>query len=421
MKVKYIIRIFLLVFGLFCFLQSNAQEIKNKGKAETEKQVEISENAIRLLNNFKVSGYIQTQFQYGQKDASMGIGAENENKEKPFNRFGVRRGRIKFTYEQGIASGVFQIDLTEKGIGFKDVYLNIKDPWLKTNAFRAGVFDRPFGYEISYSSSRRESPERSRVFQTLFPEERDLGAMLILQLPETSPLHLLKFQGGLFAGNGIKKETDNRKDFIGQLIASDNIGSQFKYGLSASYYNGGVYQGTGNVYRMEDQAFVLDDATEQGKFAKREYFGFAAQLSLETLLGTTELRGEYLFGQQPGSATSSKSPNGNLPSYDTYIRDFSGGYVMLVHGIGKLPVSVVVKYDWYDPNTKIKQNEIGIHGTHSVEAAQYTTGFGALWDITKNIRLQTYYEIVDFEKSDDLQELSELKANLFTMRLQYKF
>lgn len=389
-----------------------------------EQQIESTKEEVKKLQRFKVSGYIQTQFQYGEENASLKVGSKNEKSDTPFNRIGVRRGRIKFTYEQGIASGVFQLDITEKGVGLKDAYLNLKDPWIKTNAFRAGVFDRPFGYEISYSSSRRESPERSIIFQTLFPDERDLGGMFILQPSKTSTWNFLKLEAGLFAGNGIKQETDNHKDFIGHLSASKAIGSNISFGLGASYYSGGVYQGTENVYAMKDKEFVLNnDPSNKGKFAKREYIGFDGQFSIISLLGMTQLRGEYLFGTQPGGDASSKSPNAStLPITDTYIRNFNGGYVILVQDFGTLPVSAVVKYDWYDPNVKTSKNEIGVNGTGKGDVAYNTLGVGLLWRASNSIRLQAYYEFVNNETSKNLSEYSkDLKDNVFTLRLQYKF
>ena len=160
-----------------------------------------------FAQSVKFSGYIQSQYQYGEKDAALKVGTSNENPEESFNRIGIRRGRFKLTATDGkLASGVFQVDVTEKGVGFKDAYLNLKDPWFNTIQLRAGIFDRPFGNEISYSSSRRESPERSTLFQTLFPEERDLGAMLILQPAKTSVWNILKLEAGLFAGNGINRK-----------------------------------------------------------------------------------------------------------------------------------------------------------------------------------------------------------------------
>lgn len=396
-----------ILFFLCLFLLAKAQEKPNT-----------------WMDKITLSGYIQGQYQYGQEEASLRIGGENENPEKSFSRIGIRRGRVKLIYEEGVASGVFQIDLTEKGIAFKDVYINVKDPWFKTNALRAGIFDRPFGYEIAYSSSRRESPERSTVFQTLFPEERDLGGMLVLQAKESSPLHFLKLEGGWFAGNGIKQETDSKKDFIGHLSAKKNIGDSFAFGLGASLYNGFVYQGTANVYSMQDDGFVLHShATNVGQFAKREYYGFDARTSLVTAWGEMQIRAEYVFGKQPGTALNTKSPNYSaLPATDTYIRNFQGGYLFLIQEIGESPFAAVVKYDWYDPNTKVAGDQIGLKGTSKTDLAQSTWGVGALWEIHKAVRLQAYYEFNTNEKTAAIEGKNEnVKDDVFTLRLQYKF
>ncbi|MDR1371852.1 MAG: hypothetical protein LBJ17_01815 [Dysgonamonadaceae bacterium] len=371
----------------------------------------------------KFSGYLQSQYQYGEEDAGLKVGTANESADESFSRIGIRRGRIKTTAEQGLASAVFQIDLTEKGVGLKDAYLNAKDPWFNTLQVRSGVFDRPFGNEISYSSSRRESPERSTIFQTLFPEERDLGAMLILQPAKSSAWNCVKLEAGLFAGNGIKQETDSKRDFIGHLSFAKTFGD-ISIGAGASTYIGGVYQGSENVYTMENGAFALNsDAANKGKFAGREYFGFDVQVALISQFGVTNLRSEYLFGQQPGTATSSKSPNAAvLPTGDTYIRDFSGFYAILVQDIGELPFSAVLKYDLYDPNTKVSGKETGINGTSKTDLSVNTFGFGALWKISTAMRLQAFYEINSNETSDNVAAMTEdLKDNIFTLRLQYKF
>jgi Phosphate-selective porin len=371
----------------------------------------------------KVSGYVQSQYQWGEQDASLKVGTPNENPEESFERLGIRRGRIKFTYEESIASGVFQLDMTEKGVGIKDAYLNVRDPWGGTTAFTTGVFDRPFGNEISYSSSRRESPERSTIFQTLFPDERDLGAMIALQAAKTSPWNFLKLEAGLFAGNGIKQETDNRKDFIGHLSANK---SEKNIGVAGgiSYYNGSVYQGTANVYEMSGNGFVLKDSPgNMGRFARREYIGIDAQFSMNNVWGATQLRAEYLFGRQPGASSGSKSPNSSvLPASDTYIRNFSGGYAILVQNLGKLPFAAVLKYDWYDPNAQVSGNDIGLNRTAKGDVAQSTFGFGMLWNLNASLRLQAYYEINKNEKTENLAGYgSDRGDNVFTLRMQYKF
>lgn len=408
---------------LFVFFTAQAQD-EQRSLNELEEKIEILGKEVSVLKKLTVSGYIQGQYQHGQEAASLKVGGDNENPDDSFSRIGIRRGRIKFTYTEGIASGVFQIDLTEKGIAFKDVYLNLKDPWFKTNALRAGIFDRPFGYEISYSSSRRESPERSTVFQLLFPEERELGAMLILQPAEISPLHFVKLEAGLFAGNGIKEETDSKKDFIGHLSATKSFNNGFSFGAGISHYNGFVYQGTENVYKMQGDGFVLNsNANHIGKYAKREYYGFDAQVFVTSLLGKSQLRGEYLFGQQPGTVSGTKSPNSSsLPTKDTYIRNFQGGYLFFIQGIGKSPFAAVLKYDWYDPNTKVSGNNVGVKETSATDLAQSTWGIGALWNVTKAFRLQAYYEFNNNEKTSAIEEMNEnINDDVFTLRLQYKF
>lgn len=419
-------KIIILLSGLLAYNMAFAQqeETESTSMEKLEQQTQVVEESVAKLQKLKVSGYIQTQFQHGEENAVLKVGAKSGSTEESFNRIGIRRGRIKFTYEEGIASGVFQLDITEKGVGFKDAYLNLKDPWIGTSSLQAGIFDRPFGYEISYSSSRRESPERSTIFQTLFPEERDLGGMITLQPSKTSQWNFLKLQAGLFAGNGIKQETDIRKDFIGHLSANKTIGSDMNFGLGASYYNGAVYQGTENVYKMDGKSFVLNsEASNRGEFAKREYFGFDGQFSIISVIGMTQIRGEYLFGTQPGAQASSNSPNAStLPTTDTYIRNFSGGYAMLVQDLGALPLSVVLKYDWYDPNTKVAKNDIGLNETGKGDVAYNTLGSGLLWRASSSIRIQAYYEMVNNEKSENLTGYSgNLKDNIFTLRLQYKF
>lgn len=400
-----------------------AQNPASSDSGEVEKRLENLEKQVAGLKKLKVSGYIQTQAQWGQEDASLKVGSGNENSEKSFNRIGIRRGRLKFTYTEGIATGVFQLDITEKKVGFKDAYLNIQDPWIHSMALRAGIFDRPFGFEIGYSSSRRESPERSTIFQTLFPDERDLGAMFILQAPKSSPWNVLKLEAGLFAGNGINKDTDNKKDFIGHLSAAKKWNTT-TLGGGFSYYNGRVYQGSENVYTMQGNEFKVDDnPNNSGGFAKREYYGFDLQFTLKSGAGLTQLRGEYLWGQQPGTIKSSNSPkDSELPKGDTYIRDFKGGYVMLVQGIGQSPVSLVCKYDWYDPNTDVSKDDIGLRGTGAADLYKSTVGIGAIWDIMPSLKLQTYLDINKNEKTKNVDGFAKnRKDNVFTLRLQYKF
>ena len=385
----------------------------------------ISTFFVFAQSSVKLSGYIQPQYQYGEKDATLKVGAPNENPDESFSRIGIRRGRVIMSATDGnLVSGAFQVELNEKSLALKEASISIKDPWINTLQVRAGAFNRPFGNEISYLITLLESPERSILCQTLFVEEQDVGAMLILQPAKTSAWNILKLEAGLFSGNGVKQETDSRRDFIGHLSIAKTVDSKFSYGAGVSYYNASVYQGTENVYKMNGKGFELNsDASNKGRFAKREYVGFDLQLKLDGSFGITQLRTEYLFGQQPGTAGSSKSPNASvLPSVDTYIRNFNGAYVIFVQDLGSLPFSAVLKYEWYDPNTKVSGNEIGENDTSKTDLRYDTFGFGALWKINDALRLQAYYEMNRNETTANIANMDrDLQDNVFTLRLQYKF
>lgn len=416
--------IYILILSL-SFSLSLAQEANSKLENDT-----IENSNHRLIPQdkpkpeIKLSGYIQTQFQYGEPYAELSVGAENSDLTKSYNRIGMRRGRIKLSYTKDIVEGVFQIDLTEKGIGLKDAYIKINDPFVKVVSIKAGVFNRPFGHEVPFSSSARESPERATIMQTLFPNERDMGGMLTFQLPNESKWGTLKLEAGLFAGNGIKQEIDNKRDFIGHLSYKNNNPLNFKYGFGASYYNGKVYQGTENLYKIQGKRFVLDNSPEnKGKFAKREYFGLDGQVHLLTQLGTTQLKAEYLFGTQPGNEKNSKSPNSSsLPEKDTYLRSFQGGYFLLSQNIKNTPLTTIIKYDWYDPNTKVSKNDIGQNGVNVGDLTINTLGIGLLWKFNNDLLLRSYYDIVNNETSAVFPGYqNDIKDNVFTMMLQYKF
>ncbi len=436
----------IIALGLLSSTVSFSQEAMVDSLNVLDQRVTTLEDYVVTSKKLKISGYIQAQWQSSEVDSlgkasqDMKVGTAKAGSEiNDMNRFGIRRGRIKMAYEDFGCTGVLQFDLNEKGLALKDAYLNILDPWIGYVGFKAGVFDRPFGYEISYSSSRRESPERSRIFQTLFPDERDLGAMLILQAPKTSPWNVLKLEAGLFSGNGIAQDNDSKKDFIGHLTFNKPLNANVKIGLGASLYDGSVAQTNVNVYKMDNGAFVLNnDAANKNAFAKRQYIGFDGQLSASTALGLTTIRGEYIFGNQPATSANSSSPKiGNISGVDnlnpllggtdTYIRKMSGGYVHFIQDIAYTKHSIVVKYDWYDPNTDVAGNQIGIAAkTGKADVAYSTLGLGYMYRMNNNIRIMAYYDIVSNEKVNVVAAAlkgykANLADNLVTVRLQYKF
>ena len=403
-----------------------------------EQQMQSLDETVQKLQKFKVSGYVQMQYELSEQFGSTKVGGTNayqmdkDPQSGLFSRFGIRRGRVKMAWEESFGSAVFQLDITEKGVGIKDAYLKANEPWLKIFSLTGGIFDRPFGDEISYSSSRRESPERSLIFQKLFPDERDLGAMLTIAAPKDSKAEGLKLDAGLFSGNGIRLDDNSKMDFIGHL-KYDKKWSDIAFGVGVS-----VYLGTTNnahpdscYYVVENKKWVMKKDDKLNMLHPRQYYGIDAQFSAFTSWGITNIRGEYLFGTQP-----SKSGDFGSPKADTYVstapfnymRNFMGGHIYLIQDIYHTPLSFVFKYGYLDSNTKIKGNDI----TNKTDLANHNYGLGLLVKMTSYLRLQLFYEIIVNEKTNNIASTEQsngkildynknVKDNVLTARLQFKF
>jgi hypothetical protein len=382
---------------------------------------------VEELKKFKITGYIQAQAQFADSAGIPAVagGAFPTGVDK---RFMVRRGRLKFTYSPSVlTSFVLQIDATEKGVILKDAYVKFTEPWLRRFTLTSGVFNRPFGYEIEFSSSNRESPERSRFTQTLFPNERDMGFMLTYQPPKTSRYNWLKLDAGLFNGTGPNTvEFDNFKNFIGHLSVNKSLlGEKIKLSGGVSLYSGGFANGTNKVYVMNGTVFnyiAADTLTNLNAKSSAKFTGLDAQFSYDSPIGITTIRGEYIWGQQAAYQKVTVTPL--LPlNVDTYIRNMAGYYVYFVQNIGHSKHQFIFKYDSYDPNTRISGTQIGVKGSNtSVGDIKFSTiglGWAFRWD--SNIKLTAYYDIITNESTVVKGYTKDIKDNVLTMRVQYKF
>lgn len=413
-------------FGAVAF----AQDLQVQQRLDSiSKEVSLLKKQSSLFSNLKVSGYIQAQYQKADTMGAQTFNGGNFGKSLD-NRFAVRRARVKFTYELGFGSLGLQIDASEKGFTAKNAYINLIAPFAKSLSLTGGIFDRPFGYAVEYSSSSMEVVERPIVFQNLLPNEQDLGAMIAYIPLAGSPLSGLTVKGGFFNGNAINPDVDKYKDFIGKIAYNGfNFGKDIYLNLGASLYSGSVYNPTSTYYQMSEMNGVKgfqSTTKEVGAKNSRKYYGFDAQLAIKTEIGRTQLVTEYMFGEQPGSATSTKSPDYSvLPTAAGFQRDFAGWYVTLIQQIYK--VSVFGRYDVYDPNTKVKGNEVGVSGvgltaTNAADLKINSTSVGSFYEPVKNLRITAQYDFNRYEKSDNGKfSAAGLKNNLFTLRIQYKF
>lgn len=395
----------------------------------------------KLLSTLKkyeyigISGYIQPQFQFvqteGAKSFNGGDFALNVN-----NRFMLRRGRIRFDYARFDKNNmpqlnfVFQFDGTERGVVIRDFWGRIYENKLNMFSLTTGMFARPFGFELNYSSSDREAPERGRMSQLLMRTERDLGVMASFETrTKTTFIKYIKWDIGAFNGQGLAgtADFDSHKDLISRLsLKPYKISPKLIISGSISGLFGGMEQFTKYIYQTTDsKLFMVDSsALNVGKIAPRKYYGADIQIRIPNRVGQTEFRAEYIRGTQTATQNSTETP-GVVPTLNgknapLYIRRFDGAYFYFLQHLGSKKHQFVAKYDWYDPNKKVKGTEIGKAFTLA-DVRFNTLGFGYLMYPNENLKLTFWYEIPKNESTNLTDYSTDVKDNNFTCRVQYRF
>ena len=391
----------------------------------------------KRFNNISFSGYMQPQFQVTQsKGADTYAGGNFQDLTN--NRFMLRRARVKLDYAMPGKEGdfpaalfTFQFEATERDVNIRDVFARVYEPSKRNFYLTAGLFARPFGYEVNLSSSFRETPERGRMSQILMPSERDLGAMVTYESTKPDRKQTqLKFDVGVFNGQGKSgpAEFDSYKDIISRLSLKPlTFSKSYTVGAGLSLLRGGWAQATKYRYEMGfkdgSDMFIVDSSiTNIGGKAQREYYGADIQLAYNHAWGKTEIRGEYWRGKQPGTEMTTVNP-GTLPLAPTFIRNFDGAFFYFLQNIANEQWEIMAKYDWYDPNTDVAGSAIGKNGTNMTGAdVRYNTlGLGMTHYFNNNLKVLAYYDIVKNEITSLTGFTEDIKDNVFTLRVQMRF
>jgi hypothetical protein len=392
---------------------------------------------IKRMENLSFSGYMQPQFQVAESKGAPSYNGGNFS-EFANSRFMLRRARVKIDYRVPSKNGgklplavfTYQLDGTERGVVTRDMFVRLYEPKRQNFSLAMGLLARPFGFEVNLSSSVREAPERGRASQILMTSERDIGAMITYEPQHWKQEAPLKFDIGLFNGQGLsgEREFDSFKDVISRLtIKPWSLSKQLTLAGGLSILYGGWHQATKYKYEMAaengNSFFKVDSNTSNiGERAPRHYYGADAQLAYKHAWGKTEIRGEYWRGTQPGIATSTSNP-GELPAGPTFIRNFDAAFFVFLQNIVNDRNELIVKLDWYDPNTKVSAMQIGKNGTNMTRAdVKFTTlGIGVTRWINENVRLLAYYDIVTNEKTNLPDFTNDIKDNIFTTRIHFTF
>ncbi|TRZ74277.1 MAG: hypothetical protein D4R97_04270 [Bacteroidetes bacterium] len=442
--------ILLLLFVMMAF-KVNAQE-SNVNEKLTEvndkvngllERVATDEADLQKLTKIKVSGYIQAQYQNFESPALLSTSN---------NYFSLRRVRVKFTYEalDGVKF-VLQPDFAPGALSLKDAYVVLNDRWTKAFSLTAGKFNRP-NYEVEYSSSQRELPERSSVIRALYPGERAIGAKLEFN-PLNFPIHmqLALFNGadGITVNNSAgsnlnaneNKDYDNFKDVMARVT----------YNLSLGNFGGldfGAHGYFGKLKSMATTTYLSDYTTVKtsniGDAVAKGWGGAEFQLFAD-VLGGFSIKGEYIAGK---NASIGFAPSGTTLGVANFQNKFAGYYLYFIKNLGKKN-QFAVRYDYYDPNTDIKGKDVSISGyaaTSTVakkfsgksDLATSTVGLAFHHYFDDNIRITLAYDIVQNEKVGTVGKVVDnyttadgvagtmdwsnaINQNVLTLRLQAKF
>lgn len=402
------------------------------------KELYVMKNKYQSLS---FTGYLQVQYQIAD---SSGIECYNGGNFAPHSdsRYMIRRGRFRLDYARTTNEGfqkynfALQFDGTEKGVNIRDMFGRIYENKWNYLVATVGVFNRPFSYELNYSSSLRESPERGRMSQILMKTERDIGAMISFEPQDRKEkIYPLKIDAGIFNGQGLTGvgEYDSFKDFISRVsIRRTEVSKNLYLSGGISYLNGGWINGSKYFYRTEknnngEYEFSADtSANNIGKKSPRIYYGADIQFSSENMLGRTELRLEYMSGTQSATYATSATPgipplNKAMKPDSIFIRKFNGAYFYLLHTFLKKH-QVFIKYDWYDPNIKVKGRDLTTANNFGPADVRYNTfGTGYIYYMNENIKFVLYYDHPLNEKTSLKGLTNDLSDDTYTIRIQFRF
>jgi hypothetical protein len=412
------------------FLMDMVDTTKNEGKGLL--------GVYKKFDHLKIGGYIQPQFQIASAKGIKSFEGGDFGSQVS-NRFMLKRSRVRIDYihfSEGKGPGiqiVFQFDANERSFTVRDVWGRIFENKYKLFSFSTGMFARPFGYEINYSSSDRESPERGRMSQILMKSERDLGAMISFDPRKNiRAFNKVKIDVGLFNGQGINAtgDYDNYKDLIARISLKPNrFSKNVTFAIGASTLQGGLLQNTRYKYYTGTtngiKTTLLDSsATNLNGKSPRQYYEADVQLKIKNRIGFSEFRAEFVAGQQSATNSSSETPVALMTGTDGFnTRKFNGAYFYYVQSLLSPKHQIVVKYDWYDPNTYVAGQEIGASGSTLTSAnIKYNTlGFGYINYLSENIKLVLYYACVWNEHTQLKGFTSDVNDNVMTCRIQFRF
>ena len=402
--------------------------------SDTDERLSVIESEIQKLTKIKISGYIQSQFDmYDFQDYKGPVSGSNAD--NPItNSFYIRRARIKFGYEtlDGIKF-VLQPDFAIDRVSIKDAYAVINDRWfMQTYSLTVGQFNR-INYDVEFTSNTREFLERTRMTNTLYPNERDLGAKLEANFMTKYEIPL-KLQLGVFNGNfgegattaSQVRDIDSNKDLMARATYSFafpskglgiDIGAHGYYGSTKVLTPPKKADGTAGAPVVFSDVNNVNFTPVVGDILKKNWFGVEAQIYYD-FLGGTSLKGEYIKGTISGSTNPLEVYNAFNANKE---REFDGFYLSFTKNVGKF-LQAAIRYDSFDPNNKLSSSDV----TRADDLKYNTWTFAWQYFYDENVKVVLGYTLPLNEQSDKVggdfaTANKDKKDNTFSIRIQARF
>jgi len=387
-----------------------------------------TKSTVDSMAKLKFSGYVQGRYELRNDSVS---GVDASGRVTNFDRFQIRRGRLKATYAGKNTEYILQIDATGDGVALRDAEATFVDTWTPLGLrVTVGQFKVPFGYEVLQSSGEREMPERSRVIRALFPGERDRGLRIVGRYEKLRLMAAVV--NGNFTNDSVYTTFDQNRyaDVYGRAGVDlgffvFSLSGQFGEKLLTTPGAAARVTGTdtdGNGMIVGDEVTFVPATLPVIRRNSLWRFGADAQFYYDIEgLGGLALKGELVLGGEKNLAY-----RGLAADACRDLKQF-GWIVTLVQNFGDR-VGIVGRLDQWNPNRDVAGGT-SMTCTNAATAASKdkitTLGGGLLLHVSGNLKASAIYEHLWRDASLAAASATAPSAwvptDLFTLQLQAKF
>jgi hypothetical protein len=388
------------------------------------------------LRPFTISGFVQGEYQSHQdSEDALAQGGALLNKD----RFVLRRGRVRVDGQWQYAHVQLEVDgNTQRGPQLRVLhgFATLKLPQLHDSeytrdqplaAVTMGLFDTPFGSELTEGPRTRWFMERSLASQSLFPGEPDVGIRF------SGALYFLRWSVAAMNGEPLEQRAGysgqspkGAKDVIFKVGADTHPRENLQISANVSGLRGKGFHPGADASKGQ---LLWRDSNEDGQIQPSELIGQSAtaatpsqtfsrwalgvdvQARLRTRLGLTTAVAEAVVASNLDRGAFVADPV--VVGIDVREAGFMAGVTQEIARYGVLGF----RYDYYDPNSDFFDKRSGrlVPSTQSVETFSPLAGLV----LPDRGRLLFQYDISRNHFARDLSgQPVNLKANAWTLRLQ---